>query len=60
MGRDEKKANREDIEQVIAFDPRLYTPKVQALIIAKTEKWGCPPSETVARMLEELVDNSGD
>ena len=50
----------DDIEQQITFDPRRYTPKVQALIIAKSEEWGCPPSETVARLLEELTDKSGE
>ena len=48
----------DDIEQQITFDPRRYTPTVQALIIAKSEEWGCPPSETVARLLEELAEKT--
>ncbi len=50
----------DNIEQQITFDPRRYTPKVQALIIAKSEEWGCPPSETVARLLEEITDKVDD
>ena len=50
----------DDIEQQIGFDPRRYTPKVQALIIAKSEEWGCPPSETVAKLLDELAEKVND
>lgn len=50
----------DDIEQQITFDPRRYKPKVQALIIAKSEEWGCPPSETVARLLEVLAEKTSN
>ncbi len=51
---------KDEIEQQISFDPRRYTPKVQALIIAKSEEWGCPPSETVARLLDGLAEKIND
>jgi len=47
--------NVKALPQQIIFDPRKYTKRVQALILAKAEESGCKPSEAVAKILDEVA-----
>jgi hypothetical protein len=40
----------------INYDPREYSEKVNHLIMAKAEEWQVPPSEALARLLDELAE----
>lgn len=39
----------------IEYDPMQYNEKVNRLIMLKAEQWKCPPSEALARLLDELA-----
>lgn len=39
----------------VAFDPSRYSQRVLALILNKSEEWGCSPLEAEMRLLDELA-----
>jgi len=39
----------------VAFDPSRYSQRVLALILNKSEEWGCSPLEAETRLLDELA-----
>lgn len=44
------------MKTLIEYDPTQYPEKVNLLIMLKAEQLKCPPSEALARLLEELAD----
>ena len=44
------------METVITYNPENYPAKINNLIMRKAEEWQVPPSEALARLLDELAD----
>lgn len=42
----------------IEYDPTQYPERVNLLIMLKAEQWQCPPSEALARLLDELAEEN--
>ena len=40
----------------IEYDPTQYSPAVNMLIMRRAEQWQVPPSEALARLLDELAE----
>ena len=38
------------------YDPTQYSEQVNLLIMLKAEQWKVPPSEALARLLDELAE----
>lgn len=43
------------METVITYNPENYPAKINNLIMRKAEEWQVPPSEALARLLDELA-----
>lgn len=44
------------METVITYNPENYSGKINNLIMRKAEEWQVPPSEALARLLDELAE----
>lgn len=40
----------------IEYDPTQYSEAVNRLVMLKAEQWKVPPSEALARLLDELAE----
>jgi hypothetical protein len=46
------------MKTTIQYNPTDYPERVNLLIMLKAEQWQCPPSEALARLLDELAEET--